>query len=98
MTRANVIGFLVSKNIFLFWRPARCKCEASLHQVEGLDGYRYILSPLPPALVLNAGRNGRAPERSIATAFPRESGLAFQQVTEKEARLYSIGLPWACVP
>lgn len=94
MNRANVIGFLVSKNIFLFWRPARYdKCEASLHQVEGLDGYRYILSPLLPALVLNAGRNGRAPERSIATAFPRKSGLAFQQVTEKEARLYSIGLP-----
>lgn len=63
MNRANVIGFLVSKNIFLFWRPARYdKCEASLHQVKGLDGYRYILSPLPPALVLNAGRDGRAPE------------------------------------
>lgn len=91
MTRANVIVFLVSKKFFLFWRPARYdKCEASLHQV---DGYRYILSPLLPALVLNAGRDGRAPERSIATAFPRKSGLAFQQVTEKEARLYSIGLP-----
>ena len=50
---------LVSK-IILFWRPARyCKCEASLLRVEGLDGYGYILSTLLPALVLNAGRNGR---------------------------------------
>ena len=64
-TNVNGMYDLVSK-IILFWRPARyCKCEASLLQVEGLDGYGYILSTLLPALVLNAGRNGRFLQWSI---------------------------------
>lgn len=43
-----------------------------------------------PALELNVGTGLESFNVNI---FPGETGLAFQQVTKKEARLYSYGLP-----
>lgn len=50
----------------------------------------YIKTTLFPVLVLNVGTGLESFNVNI---FPRETGLAFQQVTKKEARLYSYGLP-----